>query len=54
MGKAKKRYTVYMKTETKDKLHELSEITRVPMSQYVEEAIEDLLKKYEDEMKKPT
>lgn len=50
MDNKKQRYTTYISTETKDNLAQLSEITRVPMSQYVEEAIDDLIIKYKKEL----
>lgn len=42
----KVRFTTYVEQETKLKLKALSKETRVPEAQYVQEAIEDLLKKY--------
>lgn len=44
---AKIRFTTYVEEETRKKLKELSEETRVPEARYIQEAIEDLLKKYE-------
>ena len=48
----KVRFTSYMNKETQEKLKELHKQTRVPMSAYVEEAITDLLLKYEETTKK--
>jgi hypothetical protein len=48
----KKRFTSYILEETQNELKELSEDTRVPLSAYVEEAMQDLLKKYGREKKK--
>ena len=42
----KKRFTSYIETELHEKLCQLSDDTRVPITAYVTEAIEDLLKKY--------
>lgn len=41
------RFTSYIEKETFDQLKSLSKETRVPQSQYVQEAIDDLIKKYE-------
>ena len=43
----KVRFTTYLKKETLDELKKLSKDTRVPQAQYIQEAIEDLLEKYE-------
>lgn len=43
----KVRFTTYVEEETLDKLKKLSKETRVPQAQYMQEALEDLLKKYE-------
>lgn len=43
---AKIRFTSYVEEELKDLLKQLSIETRVPESRYVQEAIEDLLRKY--------
>lgn len=40
------RVTTYINEDVRDKLKELSDETRVPQAQYFQEAIEDLLKKY--------
>lgn len=50
MGKV--RFTTYVKEETLNKLKQLSEETRVPQAQYVQEALEDLIKKYPRPTKK--
>jgi len=42
----KVRFTSYIAKDTLKKLKELSKETRVPQSQYVQEAIEELLIKY--------
>ena len=39
-------------SDTKDKLQELSQQTRIPQSRLVDEALEDLLKKYEKTQQK--
>lgn len=43
---AKVRFTTYVEEDTKRKLKDLSQETRVPEARYVQEALEDLLKKY--------
>ncbi len=43
----KTRFTTYVTKEAHEKLKLLSKKTRIPQSQYMQEAIEDLLKKYE-------
>lgn len=45
MGKL--RFTTYVTQDAYDKLKQLSDETRVPLARYIQEAIEDLLKKYE-------
>jgi predicted DNA-binding protein len=45
------RFTTYIAEDIKLKLEELSKVTRVPQAQYVQEAIEDLLRKYEESSK---
>jgi len=40
------RFTTYVTKEIIDKLKELSKETRIPQAQYIQEAIEDLLIKY--------
>lgn len=45
--KEKTRFTTYLEKETLDKLKRLSKETRVPMARYIQEAIENLLEKYE-------
>ena len=42
------RFTTYIPEELKKQLELLSKKTRVPQAQYVEEAIRDLLIKYEE------
>jgi predicted DNA-binding protein len=39
-------YATKIKEDLRDKLKELSDQTRIPQSKYLDEAIEDLLKKY--------
>lgn len=41
------RFTTYITQDAYDKLKQLSQETRVPMAQYIQEAVEDLLKKYQ-------
>lgn len=48
----KKKQTYYLDADTIININGLSKKTRVPASQYVQEALEDLLKKYESEVKK--
>lgn len=43
----KVRFTTYVEKETLEKLKQLSKKTRVPQAQYMQEAIKDLLKKYQ-------
>jgi len=54
---AKVRFTTYVSQEVLDELKLLSTETRVPAAQYVEEALKDLLNKYqksiEDKQKEP-
>jgi len=45
------RFTSYIEKDTRDKLKKLSDDTRVAQSQYVQEAIDDLLKKYKGRVK---
>ena len=45
----KKRITTYLEEELWENLSKLSETTRVPMARYIQEAIEDLMQKYEKE-----
>jgi predicted DNA-binding protein len=40
------RFTTYVTKDVCEKLKILSKETRVPQAQYIQEAIEDLLKKY--------
>jgi predicted DNA-binding protein len=44
--------STYMPQELADRLKALSERTRVPQAAYFREAVEDLLKKYEDPKKR--
>ena len=46
----KLRFTTYVTKDAHDKLKQLSDETRIPLARYIQEAIEDLLAKYE----KPT
>lgn len=41
------RFTSSLKNELMDEFNKLSEKTRIPKSRLIDEAIEDLLKKYE-------
>jgi predicted DNA-binding protein len=43
----KKKYTFYLPIELVEELKKLSSQTRIPMTKFIIEAIEDLLKKYE-------
>ena len=45
----KVRFTTYIPTNLKEAIVELSETTRIPQSRLFEEAVEDLLKKYNKE-----
>lgn len=45
------RFTTYITEDLKQRLEKLSQETRVPQAQYVQEAIEDLLGKYEESKK---
>ena len=45
------RFTTYITKDVQERLKQLSKETRVPLAQYIQEAIEDLLKKYEDKSK---
>lgn len=40
------RFTTYASKDVVEKLKALSKETRIPQAQYIQEAIEDLLKKY--------
>jgi predicted transcriptional regulator len=44
-------YATKIDSELRDKLAELSKVTRIPQSKLVDEALEDLVKKYEKESK---
>lgn len=44
----KERFTTYLPTDMIEKIRKLSEDTRIPQSRLYEEAVEDLLKKYEN------
>jgi rRNA pseudouridine-1189 N-methylase Emg1 (Nep1/Mra1 family) len=46
MEKAKVRFTTYIPEVCKDAVVRISEETRIPQSRLFEEAVEDLLKKY--------
>lgn len=41
-------YSTKIDSELKDKLMKLSETTRIPQSKLLDEALSDLLKKYEE------
>lgn len=45
-----KKYTFNISEETLEKLKQYSKKTRVPVSRYLEEAVEDLLRKYNIEV----
>ncbi|MDP4158383.1 MAG: ribbon-helix-helix domain-containing protein [Bacillota bacterium] len=40
------RFTTYVEESTRKQLKKLSEESRVPEARYIQEALEDLLKKY--------
>ena len=42
----KMRFTTYVTVDVYDQLKALSKDTRVPLAQYIQEALEDLLKKH--------
>jgi predicted DNA-binding protein len=44
----KQRFTSYLEEETIQQLRELSEKSRIPISAFVEEAVKDLIEKYEN------
>lgn len=44
----KERFTTYLPIGMIDKIRKLSEDTRIPQSRLFEEAVENLLKKYEE------
>lgn len=46
--------SVYLPLETLERLQELSKRSRIPMASYMREAVDDLLKKYEEPKKKNT
>lgn len=43
----KERFTTYLPTELIEKVRNLSEDSRIPQARLFEEAVEDLLKKYQ-------
>ena len=45
-------YATKIDSDYKAKLIKLSQITRIPQSKLVDEALEDLFKKYEKQLKK--
>ena len=46
--------SIYLPVETLERLQQLSKRTRIPMASYMREAVEDLLKKYEEPKKRNT
>lgn len=46
--------TVYLETEQVEALKKLSDVTRVPQATFIREAIDDLLKKYAKDLRKPS
>ena len=46
--------SVYLPVETLERLQQLSKRSRIPMASYLREAVDDLLKKYEEPRKRPT
>jgi predicted transcriptional regulator len=49
MEMQKIRFTTYLPENLKDAVVKISEATRIPQSRLFEEAVEDLLKKYEQD-----
>ena len=49
----REKLALYLDTGQIESLRKLSEITRVPVSVYIREAIDDLLKKYAKTLKRP-
>jgi predicted DNA-binding protein len=46
--------SIYLPLETLERLQDLSRRSRIPMAVYMREAVEDLLKKYEEPKRKST
>jgi hypothetical protein len=46
--------SIYLPVETLERLQQLSKRSRIPMASYLREAVEDLLKKYEEPKKRTT
>jgi hypothetical protein len=46
--------SIYLPVETLERLQQLSKRSRIPMASYMREAVEDLLKKYEEPKKRNT
>jgi predicted DNA-binding protein len=46
--------SIYLPVETLQRLQLLSKRTRIPMASYLREAVDDLLKKYEEAKKRTT
>jgi hypothetical protein len=46
--------SIYLPVETLEKLQQLAKRSRIPMASYLREAVEDLLKKYEEPKKRNT
>jgi ribbon-helix-helix protein len=46
--------SIYLPVETLERLQQLSKRSRIPMASYLREAVEDLLKKYEEPKKRMT
>jgi predicted DNA-binding protein len=44
--------SVYLPVETLERLQQLAKRSRIPMAAYLREAVEDLLKKYEEPKKR--
>ncbi len=43
--------SIYLPVETLEKLKSLSKRTRIPMAAYLREAVDDLLRKYENRLR---
>jgi predicted DNA-binding protein len=46
--------SLYLPVETLERLQQLAKRSRIPMAAYLREAVEDLLKKYEEPKKRGT
>lgn len=48
MGRIRERFGTSVDPDLLEKFKNLSEVTRIPMSKLIDEALEDLLDKYKD------